>query len=93
VSIFKKRTNLREIHKLYFLLKDALPEKEEEYLVNEVIKIMEKIDPVNFKKVMYVLRGDRFDFKNPGKIAFMFVEGIKKVSFFSYVAFMKSISK
>ncbi len=89
----KKKLTLREIHQLYLLLKPCLPEKEEEYLVYEVITIMEKISPESFIESMKILHGNKFNFKqNPGELALAFVGGLKKRDLFSYVHFIKSIS-
>ncbi len=80
--------NLRKIHELYLLLKTALPPKEETYLIHEVTKIMESVSPENFEKAMKILYKDFNWNKNPGKIAEMFVEGLKKSGFFAYIHFI-----
>jgi hypothetical protein len=92
VYLFKRKLTLREVHKLYFLLKPFLPEKEEEFLIHEVIKIMESISPEVFTKAMVILHGSKFNFKrNPGELALKFVEGLKESGLFAYVGFVKSL--
>ena len=88
----QKQLSLQEIHKLYLILKPYLPEKEEDYLIYEVIRIMEKITPQEFQESMLIMYGKKFNFKqNPGKLAVEFINGVKKHNLFSYIHFVKSI--
>jgi hypothetical protein len=92
LRLFKRKLTLREIHQLYLTLKDCLPEKEEKYLVDEIIKILKKITPDELRKVMELYYKKRFNFdENPGKIANMFIRLVKESDLFSYVYFIKSI--
>jgi hypothetical protein len=93
VLSFKKKLTLREIHKLYLLLKDCLPEKEEEFLIHEVVVILEKITPEQFQNALLIMYNGKFDFKrNPSELALMFTRGLKETNLFSYIHFIKSMN-
>jgi hypothetical protein len=93
LRLFKRKLTLREIHQLYLLLKPCLPETDKEYLIYEVIDIMEKITPAQFTEAMTILYGNKFNFKvNPGKLALMFTRGLKDTNLFSYIHFIKSMN-
>lgn len=86
----KKKLNLREIHKLYILLKDSLPEKQEEYLMNEILYIMENISVEKFRDSINILY-PKLKTKNSLQIAQLFITGLSKNSFFEYVFFAKGL--
>lgn len=93
-SLKPKHLSFNEMWKLYKTIKDALPEKNEEYLFHEVLKTMEKMTNSNFKDVLLVLYGDGFHNNQPtSKYALMFIDGMKKNNFFSFSSFVKSLSK
>lgn len=79
---------------LHNLIKDSLPDKEEEYLIHETIKIMERITPSDFKDSLRIMYGDDFHVnKNPAEFAVLFVKGIKNNNLFSFVSFIKSVNR
>jgi hypothetical protein len=88
----KKKLTLREVHKLYLLLKPFLPEKEEDYLIYEVIKILEKITPDTMKAAMDIYYNKDFAFKEtPTQIALMFSGVIKDSGLFAYIQFIERL--
>ena len=91
-SFKKKKLTLREIHEVYLLLEHAIPETEEEFLILEIAKMMERVSPNTFEKVMRVMYNKRkLVKKTSSEIAIMFIKGLKDCDFFSYVHFIKSI--
>ena len=90
-SLSPKKLNLDEMWELYTLLKKGIPEKEETYLVHEVIKIIQGISTDNFKKSLSVMYGD-ISKTNSGEFALMFVKGIKQNGLFSFIEFIKGLS-
>jgi hypothetical protein len=68
-----------------------LPEKEEEYLVDQVIYIMEHISIKNFNKVLKIFY-PKLKVKNPMKIAQLFIKGFSENKFFEYVFFVEGLS-
>lgn len=81
---------LQEIHKLYLLLRDYLPEKEEKYLLDELIAIFERAEPGTISKCLEIMYPSRQPRDTLDGVK-MFVEGIKKNEFFEYVSFVNTI--
>ena len=91
-NISPKKLNIREVYQLYKLLEDGIPEKDEKYLMDEVLKILEGISTHAFKQGLRILYGDEFYInKSPIKLATMFVDGIKENNFMSFVQIMKDL--
>ena len=92
-SLRPKRLNFREMWQLHKIVKDTLPKQEEEYLIMEVIKMMENMNNVIFKDVLYLMYGDiTYTNKTPSDLALMFIKGIKKNNLFPFESFLKSIN-
>lgn len=79
---------------LHLNIKDYLPEKDEEYLINEIIKLFEKLPSSKFKEALRIIYGETFHInKTPAEFALLFVKGIKKNDVFTFESFIKGISK
>ena len=89
--MFKRKLTLREIHKLYLLLKPFLPEKEEEYLIDEVDAIIDKITPEALTISMKTLKKD-FLGKQGIQILTLFIQGLRENDFFEYVHFIRGLN-
>lgn len=87
----KKKLTLREIHKLYLLLKPCLPEKDEEYLIDEMEAILDKITPDIFTQSLRLLKKD-FSKKNGLEILTLFMSGLRENGFFEYVHFIRGLN-
>ncbi len=87
----KKKLTLREIHQLYLSLKDSLPEKEEDLLIDEIEKIMNKIDSISLTNSLKLLKKD-FSNKNGIEILTIFIEALKEVKFFEYLYFIQELN-
>jgi hypothetical protein len=92
LSIFKKKKlTLREIHKLYLLLKNCLPEKEEEFLIDEIDVILDKATPEQLTESFKILKKD-FSKKGGLEIVTLFIEGFRENNFFDYVHFVRGLN-
>ena len=87
----KKKLTLREIHSLYLILKDCLPAKEEDYLLDEIDKVLDAITPDALMKSMQILKRD-FSNKQGIEILNLFIAGLKENNFFEYVHFIKGLN-
>ena len=78
---------------LHKTIKDTLPKQDEEYLIMEVIKMMENMNNSIFKDALYAMYGDIvYTDKKPADMALMFIRGIKKNNLFSFDSFLKSMN-
>lgn len=81
-----KKLNLREIWKLYKTLKPTMPEKEEEFLLFELIEILKKLSTPEFVEILRLFyRKDFNEESSSGDSALLFVKGIKLNKLFSFV--------
>lgn len=86
----KKKLTLVKMHELYLVLKDTLPENEEELLVKEIEKMMEKMTPEIFIRAITIMFGE-VKKGNSISLAVLFVKGLKENSFFDYVALIRGL--
>lgn len=93
MNLSPKRLSLNEMWKLYLLLKDSLGDSTEELLVDEIKKIISKIDVDEYKNVLQLLYGKRIFSRHRSEYLLYFVAGLKKNNFFSFVFTIKGISK
>jgi len=88
-----KKLTLREIHSLYLILRHALPEKEETYLIDEIEKMVGRMNSgrtlVRAIEIMYPKLN--FNHNNPLELLFLLIKGLKQNDFFEYVAFINGI--
>lgn len=76
---------------LYNVLKPGLVGIHKEYLIDEILEIMKKIDTTSFLKSLQIMYGNE-DFRNPLKVAILFAKGIKDVKLFEFVNFVEKTS-
>lgn len=90
-----RKLTLREIHKLYLLLRHSLPEKEEQYLIDEIEAMVGRMKSgialVKAVEIMYPNKD--FNHNNPLEILLLFIKGMKQNEFFDYVVFVKNINR
>lgn len=77
---------------VYGLLKSGLPKKEEEYLLHEIIKIMEGISTDDFKSVLNILKREKDILETPLDAALLFTTGLRSNGFFSFVEFVQGLT-
>ena len=87
----KKKLNLREIHQLYLLLKPCLPEKEEEFMIDEVDEILERVTPEILTDVLRVLKVNMKN-KQGIEVLTLLIKGLKHNSFFEYAHFVRGMN-
>ena len=87
--------NLREIHKLYILLRSCLPQKEEPYLIDEIEKMVGMMESGEtlIKAVELMYPKKKFDANNPLEVLLLFIQGLKQNEFFDYVNFINEIKR
>lgn len=88
-----KKLTLREIHKLYLLLRHSIPEKEEPYLLNEIEKMVNMMEgeQVLIKAVEILFPKLKVNKDNPFELLLLFIRGLKYNDFFDYASFVKGI--
>ena len=87
-----KKLNLRQIHSLYLLLKPFLPPKEEKYLIDEVEKIVDRMNDAIFLESLRIMYSKPVK-GNPVELLFYFIRGMKQNTFFEYVEFIQGLGK
>ena len=93
-SLKPKHLSFDEMWKLYKTIKDALPEKDEQYLLHEIQKTMEKMTNSSFKDTLLSLYGEGYQHnKVPAEFMVMFIRGLKQNKFFAFSTFIRSLSK
>ncbi len=88
----KKKLTLEQIHNLYLILLPHIPEKEEKFLIDQVDKMLENMPSDTFIHAMEILHPSLKN-ESPVRIAFLFIEGLKRNDFFGYVSFIRSMVK
>lgn len=90
-----KQLNLREIHKLYLLLRHCLPENEERYLIDEIEGMVDRMDSgeVIVRAVEIMYPKSKFNRDNPLEVLLLFVRGMKQNEFFEYASFINGIKR
>lgn len=89
-----KKLNIQEIHRLYLLLKDTLPEQEELYLIDEIEGMVGRMHSgrtlVKAVDIMYPRK--ELDVHNPLEMLLLFIQGLKENEFFYYAKFINGIT-
>ena len=85
-----KKLSLRQIHRLYLLLKPVLPEKEEAYLIDEAEKLLEKMNDEMFLSAIEIMYQKKIE-GNPVELLSYFIRGIRQNNFFNYVEFVQGL--
>lgn len=88
-----KKLTLREIHLLYLTLKDSLPEREEQYLLDEVESMINRMKNgyvlVQALHILYPNKNINTD--NPLELLVLFIRGLKVNDFFEYAYFIRGL--
>jgi hypothetical protein len=87
--------NLRQIHKLYLLLKDCLPEQEEGYLIDEIESMIGRMKSDNtlFRAIEIMYPKKEIDARNSMEVLLLFIRGLKENEFFEYVHLINGIKR
>ena len=86
--------SLRSIHKLYLVLKSSLPEKDSEYLIDEVDRMLDKIEVEKFLESLAIMFPKKDFSKLPDvELLVWFIKGLKQSNFFEYANFVKGLKK
>lgn len=85
-----KHLNFDEMWKLYKTIKEAMPEKDEKYIIHEVINILDNLTDKDFKDSLKLL-GFVYNQDNPVKIASFFIKGLNKNKFFQFHEFIQRL--
>jgi hypothetical protein len=72
-------------------LKPCLPEKDEEFLIDEMDAILDKITPEIFTQSLRLLKKD-FSKMGGIEVLTLFISGLKENDFFEYVHFIKGLN-
>lgn len=87
-----KKLNFDEMWQLYKSIKNGIPEKEEEFLIQEISAILGNITDTEFKTALQIMYGDNFHHnRSAAEFALLFVKGIKKNELFSFASFIGNI--
>jgi hypothetical protein len=90
-----KQLTLPQIHRLYLLLRNCLPEKEEQYLIDEIEAMVGRMESgetlIQAVEIMYPKK--KFDRNNPLELLLLFIKGLKHHDFFEYATFINGIKR
>lgn len=87
------RLSLIQMFEFYSALKPGLPEQDEELLVDEIDRILDKLPKANFLTVMRLLYPNTdFSSRNAVEILIMFIRGIKTNNLFLFHEFMQGLN-
>jgi hypothetical protein len=87
-----KHLSIKEMWDLYLTLKPGL-ESEEDFLVDEVMSIMEKIDTASFKTSLGIMFGRDFPKEqSPIEFALMFTNGIKETGILDFAHMIRGLN-
>lgn len=87
----KKKLTLRQVHELYLLLKHALPEKEEKFLIDQVEYILGHSKSGTLMKSLAIMYPKIPKDIDAIQAATMFVAGLRECSFFDYTEFLRGL--
>lgn len=86
----KLRPNRLSIHKMWKLYRLLKKDTTQEYLLDEVIEMMQSIDSKNIKDAIGMMYVDMS--LNPLEVALMFTEGLKYNHFFDFQSFVRTLN-
>lgn len=77
---------------LHNTIKAGLPEKNETYLIHQVMKVIEGITTPDFENALSIMYDKNFMQKyETSDFAVMFVKGVKKNNVFAFSSFIKEL--
>lgn len=88
----KKKLTLREIHALYLVLEHALPEKDEDYLIDQIDGLLNKAKAGTIVKSLEIMKV-KTEKKSDLQLLLLFIRGLKENNFFEYAEFVKGLKK
>ena len=92
MSLSPKKLSIRDTWTLYLTLKAGL-DKEETLLIDEVIRIMERIDTASFKDSLGIMFGEDFPKdQSPIEFALMFTNGIKSTGILDFAHMIRGLN-
>lgn len=83
------------MHRLYLLLRDCLPEKEERYLIDEIEAMVGRMKNGNvlIRAIDIMYPKQKTDYGNPLELLLLFIRGLKQNDFFEYASFINGIKR
>lgn len=88
--LLKKKLTLREIHALYLVLEHALPEKEEDYLIDQIDSLLSRAKEGTIVRSLEIMK-IKTEKKSDIQLLILFIRGLKENNFFEYVEFIKGL--
>lgn len=77
---------------LYKTIKPGLPEKDETYLIHQVMKVIEGITTPDFEKSLAIMYGKDYAEKyETSDFALIFIRSIKKNNLFAFASLIKEL--
>ena len=77
---------------LYKTIKPGLPEKDEQYLIHQVMKVIDGITTPDFEKSLSIMYGNDYYKKHEtSDFALIFIRSIKKNNLFAFASFIKEL--
>ena len=73
------------------LIEHALPQREEEYLVDELDKLTDNLKPGTIKQCLKIMYKENLEKESNLKLFILFVRSLNENMFFDYAHFVKGI--
>lgn len=86
-----KKLSIREIWNLYRNLRYGLQGQSQEYLMDELIQMLEGISVEEFKSALRIMYGEMELPTSPIELSLLFTRGVKENNLFSFSDFIKVI--
>lgn len=77
--------------KLYNTIKHGLPEKDEVYLIHQLIKVLDGITTSDFMKSLNIMYGDKVVKQDSSEYAILFIKGAKKNNLFAFASTIREL--
>lgn len=88
-----KKLNLTEIHRLYLVLRHALPDKEEALLIDEIEKILQRAEPNTMMRCLEIMYSKKPNKSDPFNLLLLFIKGLQINDFFEYSNFINGLKR
>lgn len=87
-----RKLNLTEIHRLYLVLKNALPKDEEAFFIDQIEQIIQAGEPELMERCIEIMYPKPPKESSPLDFLFLFIKGLQDNDFFEYAHFIKSLN-
>lgn len=87
-----KKLNLTEIHRLYLVLKDSLPDKEEALLIDQIEEIIQRGEPDLMERCTAIMY-PKVKESDPLSLLLLFIKGLQDNDFFEYAYFINGLKR